>query len=605
MLLCSCSLFKTYDTTAKQLNVYLLEKAIKENDITKAQSNTVKAEFIDGEKYIPYLSLKQYASFYDPYLQEGANSEVSSTGSTLTWTISKGGQLYFAAMISTSYGEVMKAGEISNVIKDEVYDRDTKSMMYAMDISGDAFPINGSSGYATYEFDNTAFKHFRKNGEMYYPLGFYDNLFSSSSGLYHFYNYKNIYATSDADNFAKEFKDENGNVTSSDKEMAAITNGETIPDYLIDYNTNMFLFTMENFYGLKYNYEISSIKQYFKQQGLYNNLYAKDNLTRGNAYSSALASFDDNHTVFVSANSAWGEDKTTRYGGPGMMKRSFLRSRLWEMKEQLICKKTGYDKLPEAYETKFSYFSESKKTVMFTFDDFKFGKSKDVFKEDGSISEYADRFDTYFHVLNKLQEYRGRGVENVIIDISTNGGGVVGMMAKLLALISKKNKASLNMYDEASNVVTVNNVRVDADGDGQYTDYETFGNSFNIYLLTSDCSFSCGNAFPCYAQQLGVKIIGEKSGGGECAVNIHYMPNSEYIYHSSRLHLGSYDAEKKKFNGFEPGATPDYSLVPTGHKSLIESDGKGGYVNNIPSNFYDIEYLESLITPNKNSVDII
>ena len=72
------------------------------------------------------------------------------------------------------------------------------------------------------------------------------------------------------------------------------------------------------------------------------------------------------------------------------------------------------------------------------------------------------------------------------------------------------------------------------------------------------------------------KIIGQKSGGGECAVNIHYLPNSQYVYHSSNIHLGYYDESTKEFTGFENGAIPDIEIENT-------------------DDFYDIEKLNSLI----------
>lgn len=599
MLLCSCSLVKTYSTTTQDLDVYLLETAIKKEDFANAKVASVSAEFINGEKYIPYITLEQYAELYKPYLLENAQSKVSYEGSTSTWTIYLGGQLAFASVFYGSYGEIMVGGNISSALNDALFARDTAALLYNTKITGDATPMDGSNGFANYTFKTGEFKHFRKNNKTYYPLGFFDNTYSASSGIYHFYNYKNIYATQDADNYAKDFKNSDGKITSSDKEMEEATKGETIPEYLIDYNANLFVYTMENFYGLKYNYKISSIKSYYKNHGLYNNLFKTNNFERGDAYSSALACFDDNHTVFVSANAAWGEEKTLRYGGERMLKRSFLKARLLELKKNTLDRYfSGSDFDDYAYargEYANSVFSTSGKTAYFYFDQFKFGSSDQVFNKDGTVKDDAYMYDTYFNLLERFKFYETY-VENVIIDVSTNSGGVVGVMARLLALMSKNNSSELAMFQEDTSIVVTNDVSVDVNNDKQYTEDETFGNKLNFYILTSDCSFSCGNAFPCYAQLMGIKIIGETSGGGECAVGVHYMPNSEYIYHSSRTHIGSYNKETKKFTGFESGAKPDYSLVPNGHESLIESDGKGGYINNVPNNFYDVDYLESLIT---------
>ena len=165
-------------------------------------------------------------------------------------------------------------------------------------------------------------------------------------------------------------------------------------------------------------------------------------------------------------------------------------------------------------------------------------------------------------------------------------------MAKILALISKDNKAAVSMMSESVGAVNTSTCSVDVNMDGKYTADEVFGNDFNIYVMCSDCSFSCGNAFPCYAQKMGIKIIGERSGGGECAVGIHYMPNSEYVYHSSMTHLGYFDKANKDFKGFENGATPDISLLPTG-KAAFSEYIVDKIVYNIPSDLYDVNALSA------------
>ena len=597
LLLCSCSLFKTVSSHNKDVDVYLLEKAFKEDSFDKAKMDSITPRFIDGEKYIPYFTLQQYASLYSPILKKEAKSEVTTKGSTVTWTISINDELYFASVISYTTGELLEAGSINNVLDASVVSRDTKALTYNTKVDGKVSQLNGASNFSMYTFDNTSFKHFRLNGEVYYPLGFFDAAYSDCSGIYYFYNYKNIYATQEVDNYAKEFKDENGNLTSSDKQMAEITNGEAIPDYLISYNANIFIFVMDNFYGLKSYYEITSMRQFFNHNGIYNDLFSTDNATRGKAYSGALSKFDDNHTVLVSANAAWGEEETPRYGGPRMVKRSALKKELLERKQSMLKEYFSNEEYDYSRgEWADTIISDSGKTAMFYFDSFKFGTSEEMFNEDGNLKEGVEQFDTYFNFLSRFKSYETTGVQNIIIDASTNGGGVIGVMGRLLALLSKDNKGFFSMLDSTTSTAFTNYMSVDANGDGEYTDDETFGNRFNFYILTSDCSFSCGNAFPLYAQLMGIKTIGENTGGGECAVAIHYMPNSEYVYHSSNMHIGYYDEGLKKFNGFESGAKPDISLVPSNAKALLEESDGDEYVNNIPSDFYDIERLESLIT---------
>ena len=95
--------------------------------------------------------------------------------------------------------------------------------------------------------------------------------------------------------------------------------------------------------------------------------------------------------------------------------------------------------------------------------------------------------------------------------------------------------------------------------------------------MTSDYSFSAANAFACTASYMGIaKTIGQISGGGECAVAIHYLPNGECLYHSSHLHLGYYQKSNSKFVGFESGVNPDIAI--------------SNY-----SDMYNIEYLNNAI----------
>ena len=60
---------------------------------------------------------------------------------------------------------------------------------------------------------------------------------------------------------------------------------------------------------------------------------------------------------------------------------------------------------------------------------------------------------------------------------------------------------------------------VDTNLDGKFDAQDGFGGQYDFYILTSGCSYSCGNALPFFAQSDGLaKIIGEQPGGGDCAV---------------------------------------------------------------------------------------
>ena len=348
-----------------------------------------------------------------------------------------------------------------------------------------------------------------------------------------------------------------------------------MPSYLKELNAGLFMYLMDNFYGLKEQKGIKSMVKYYKNNhNIYAALTSSLSSERAQAYSDALSILDDNHTILYSVNDTWGEEyyEARRYGD-GIDSRNATRNALRAYRTRAYA---NYGRnMQEGVDI---IYSDDGKTALFSFDGFVFGASENVFNSDGSVKATAKEYDTYFKLIDVLDTIKAKGgVENVILDISINGGGVVGVMMKLLALISKDNDGGISFYDDTIDQVTFYHAQVDKNRDEVYDANDCYGNDFDFYILTSDCSFSCGNAFPCMAQiNNSAKIIGQKSGGGECAVSIHYLPNSQYVYHSSNLHLGHFDEAKKSFTGFESGATPDITLA-------------------IDENFYSIESLNTAI----------
>ena len=598
LLLSSCSLLGAYKNHAQTLKVFEIDKLDDSNIwLDDCQTISIDARFIDGEKYVPYLSLEQYASLYETHFAENAVSEVKIERGAVTWSITVEGDLYFYAAISPIAKQIIIAGDIENAFKEGDNPRDLSALNYGVSNTGKYVHL-GDVNYTTYSYSGSSIKTIKDNNQYYFPLGLLDLTFSGSSGIYFFYNYRHIYATRDVENYAT-FTFETHSIgwfgdgrlkTTVEQEMEYFVDDNEMPEYLIKYNADLFFFLMDNLYGLKKIRNISSIKSYYSRYAFYEGLFSSDGKVRGSAYSNALAVLDDNHTTLVSVGKAWGEEREP-IGGQGVYSRSLLRSKLTEIRNDYLKRTFNVREEDEGGQV---FYSDSGKTAMFHFETFSYGDAESVFDNKKQIKPYAYIFDTYINFLRLFDDIKAHGgVKNVIIDISTNRGGTVGVMMKLLALISKDNRSTVALCDEPTMGISVYNSRVDVNGDGQYTDDEAYGDDFNIAILTSDCSFSCGNAFPCYAKQLGVKIIGEKSGGGECAVGIHYLPNSQYVYHSSNLHLGIYDDTAKTFTGLEDGAVVDIPL--NNNKPMSYIDWSDNHVFDIPNNFYDINNLENLL----------
>ena len=565
--LTSCALFKNNASYAQTIGIYNLDRIQNGDDIGNALDMTIDARFKENQPYIPYITLGQYASLYDSRLAEGFESKYSKSSSSVTWSIYHDKDLYFYTQINFLSKQVTVGGSIEATFKSEVV-QDTAALTYQADISYNGKYLSGN-GFATYSFGDHIIKYFSYNNNFYISLGFLDMTYCFDSSVYFYYNYERIVSTTEPDNFSEFEYHYNSQIYTANEEMAqAKKNAGEMPQYLRSYNGYLFLYFLDNFYGLKEEKGIDNAANFCKKIGTYNAIFSRNDSTRAQGIADTLSRLDDNHTALVSSSYAWGNPEFDRWTyADGVINRSQLNVSLTSKRKRVYNSKyltVGEDII----------YSSDGKTAMFMFDEFLYGTSEQVFNDDGTIREGAYNYDTYIRLVSVFNTLKEKGgVENVVLDISTNGGGVVGVMMKLLSLISSSDSNTIYYLESASRQLASAKTKIDINNDSLYNQDDCFGDDFNIAILTSDCSFSAANAFACSAQYQNIAtIIGQKSGGGECAVAIHYLPNGEYLYHSSNLHLGYYSSYDDIFTGFEGGANPSLKI------------------ENI-DDMYDIEYL--------------
>ena len=100
-------------------------------------------------------------------------------------------------------------------------------------------------------------------------------------------------------------------------------------------------------------------------------------------------------------------------------------------------------------------------------------------------------------------------VKNVVIDLSCNGGGVIQQCMLALCFLRDTDEFFMAEKNHLDNSIAKFYYSIDT---GSATSLKK---NYNFYVLTSGFSFSCGNFFPAVCHyQLGVPIVGQKSGGG-------------------------------------------------------------------------------------------
>ena len=166
-------------------------------------------------------------------------------------------------------------------------------------------------------------------------------------------------------------------------------------------------------------------------------------------------------------------------------------------------------------------------------------------------------------------------VKNFVVDLTCNLGGSLDVVMAMTALMGGQS----HFYSE--NTLTGQRQKiyydVDCNFDGVFDEKDKeVMYDLNIAVLTSDVAFSCANLFPSLMKDMGFPIIGERTGGGSCAVqNIVTPEGFQYQISSARGRLTN-----NKWENIDGGVEPDYVIDVS----------SGDY-----SNFYDVATINAFI----------
>lgn len=416
------------------------------------------------------------------------------------------------------------------------------------------------------------------------PIQFLNDVFMSPSQIFILYNGKGLYPST---SLPAEYWTEGDQSGKRSEAMAKFCYNELCLN--LDFN-----------YGLKAIHGIekfADFDSYFKYVGIKNELMSTDALTFANAVKDVCEFyFGDGHSNY---------GKNSHYLAPnasvsGTRKSAQSAISMENFKKYLAARGTPFD---NAAARKPAY-EKYGNTAIVRFDSFSInpseGKAEKIAHENkfGSLDEptsliknyvYFDRNDqehesnndtvALIHYVNKLIKEDNANIENVVLDLSCNGGGALTSASVVIAWML--GKCTLETTDPITGAKWSSTYLADINCDGTFDETGDPASSLDsvkdkkLFCLVSPCSFSCGNMVPAMLKASDrVTILGVTSGGGtgmvqqsSAADGTTFRMSSKYVM-SVNKNGSNYDIDR--------GVEPHYYI-------------------NVPENFYDAATIDALV----------
>ena len=314
--------------------------------------------------------------------------------------------------------------------------------------------------------------------------------------------------------------------------------------YFAEHNYYAFMFMLDHYYGF--------LDERFAPWDTY--------LTNNNpSLKEALMSNDEatySDAVDKLINSVIGDGHTNSYNGTSAFGSGSYSSHYYssDREDQLsddywTCASARYDRF--GYNVPALRFSGD--TAIITFDGFNHAGYEFTSSNINGYKNY-DSFALFHYAFEQINARSD--INNVIFDITCNGGGDTNALVPMLGFLT--DDVHIQQYSPLTKAHCDLHYRIDINLDGVYDANDTFKDRYNFYVLTSNYSFSCANLFPGVCKKEGyAKIIGQKSGGGACVVYYTSTPDGKPFRISGNMRECG---DNGYSSHFDSGVAVDYTL---------------------------------------------
>ena len=211
------------------------------------------------------------------------------------------------------------------------------------------------------------------------------------------------------------------------------------------------------------------------------------------------------------------------------------------------------------YPDKVPGYEEIGNTAYITFDSFNVPNLSDM--ESYYLTEDINSFDDSDVVGLIIKAHaqitrENSPIENVVLDLSCNGGGMNDVAAYVLGWLL--GEVSLSVENPMTGAMSTAAYRADVNRDRKFDETDTVSDK-RIFCLTSPCSFSNANMVACMLKDSNkVTMMGRTSAGGSCEVqNASSAWGSSFTISSPKR---SSFLKNGSFYDIDRGADPDYQI---------------------------------------------
>ena len=224
------------------------------------------------------------------------------------------------------------------------------------------------------------------------------------------------------------------------------------------------------------------------------------------------------------------------------------------------------------------YCTEKGDTALFSFQTFKTNSDgwEDYYAGKAGMPVENDSYAALVDAVRKADE--NPEIKNFVIDLTTNSGGEADAVAGIRALLCCD--SAFHSEDTLTGQRTTVSFKADRNTDGTIDaadDDVSF--DLNFAVLTCGSSYSSANLLPQLLHERGIAVIGERSGGGPCAVEFGTTADGWRYTMSCNTQVTS-----DTWENIDGGVPVDIELVKT------NDDGTRDY-----GGFYDLEAVGDAI----------